>query len=278
MDALLAAAGATAAPPPPPLARRRRSTDDGGSGSDAAELDADAEAARVAAGAAVIAEVRAARKAAKVARARREAGLPPLSAASAPAPLPTAPAAAASYTSDDPSTVPLRTDTSRAYSWLLRAASSDHADAQVALGNLCMSAGDGAQGAGWYALAAQVTHHSLPGSMAGGGVAGSGDGSPLFPYRQPGADGATARRGGGGGGGGDDADTARHTVAVGADGKPRMVPAQTAGAVGGSRDEDAAAAAALLTTSAAPSARGSLPHTDALFNLGMLYWEGLPGA
>ena len=249
------------------------------------------EASRVAAGKAVIEEIKAHRRAAKAARARKHLGLPPSSSAAST----TAPQASRSFESDDPAKLPLKPDSARAYSWLLRAASADHADAQVALGNLClrMDPPDAQQGIAWYALAAQVSHHSLPGTIATAAAAAAaadgGDGSSSdvrggavhvhgqyagMPKRSP----SPSASGGGGGaftapdspiGKGDDGQL--HTVVRDADGSVRMVPTVSASA-------DVSGSGADLMSPAAPNARGALPHPDALYNLGMIYQEGIEGA
>lgn len=114
------------------------------------ETEAEAEA-RVVAAKGVIESIRKMRQANKIGkqlRRRAEAGLPSPPSAASPAP----------YEADDPAAVPLRSDTSRAHYWLLRAAEQDSADAQVALGNLYLHAeprGQVQQAIAWYELAAQ---------------------------------------------------------------------------------------------------------------------------
>jgi TPR repeat protein len=186
---------------------------------------------------AVIAEIRAMRKIAKENKVRRVQGLPPL-------PLkPSAAASAASTSSnvsassgeDDYSSIPLLTNKALAYKWYLAAASQDHADAQVALGNLMMADGDGKQAIWWYEVAAQVSHHSLPGTLS-----------------TPPAGGPLA---------------AAEAVVM-------AVPSSPSEGGGAAGNDDAERA---FLAPAAPNASGALPHPDALYNLGMAYWDGVLG-
>ena len=194
-----------------------------------------------AAAAGVIAEVRAFRKQARRDRAIREAGGIPSTGPGSRA-LPSTPAARllpdalprsplpAHAASDAAAvdSVPLRADWSRAYAWLFFAASRDHADAQVALGNLCMRAEPPqvAQAVAWYELAAGLAPTAGRATDSVGGGEGSSASSP--------------RRG-------------DESSATSSDGSSTSEPA----------------------TSSIVVPTG---HPDALYNLGMLYYEGVPGA
>lgn len=207
----------------------------------------------------VMAEIKAMRKVAKANKIRRVQGLPLLplrggepgdfASSDASASVDgssSAPASASAYASEDPTRVPLRSNVRRAHHWLMAAALQDHADAQVALGNLVMAhaqgagraagLGDARQAIGWYELAAQVSHHSLPTTMA----------------------------------------TATATASVEDDADAGDADDAAAAGAAASAVSEVEAEAALLQP-AAPNVSGAPPHPDALFNLGMIYHDGLPG-
>lgn len=211
---------------------------------------------------AVIAEIRAMRKVAKENKVRRVQGLPPLplkpeaaAAASSSSKDAYSVVAAAGHAEDDGyATVPLLTNTALAHRWLLAAASQDHADSQVALGNLMMATGEQKQAIWWYEVAAQVSHHSLPGTLstppAGGVLSASGVGDDALVAAAPPSSASPSS-------------ASSSAAAAGAS------PAAGIAAPGSSDD-------AALIVPAAPNASGALPHADALYNLGLAYWEGIP--
>jgi len=223
---------------------------------------------------AVIAEIRAMRKVAKQNKVRRVQGLPPLplpSASPGGAPAATdaaAPAAPAaeSFGAEDPARVPLATHRGRAVHWLMRAAAAEHADAQVLLGNIHMAAGEHRQGIAWYEVAAQVAHHSLPGTMAGAGAGASAEAGTMA-----------------GAGAGEGAAAVAATQATAAASAPAAAHTASGSTTGDAPDTgaDADAAAAASAQPAAPNAAGALPHPDALYNLGMnlgmVYHDGVAG-
>jgi TPR repeat protein len=71
------------------------------------------------------------------------------------------------FMNEDYNITPLSSNEKRAYYWLFKAARSDHADAQVALGNLCMRVEPSPrvqEAVQWYEVAAQVSSESHEGT------------------------------------------------------------------------------------------------------------------
>lgn len=111
----------------------------------------DERAALLQAGKAVTKEIRQYRKQAKVNKVRVAQGLTPLPINAINSPK--------IESAEDPSSAQCISDESLAEYWLKRAAEQDHANAQVALGNICLQSSDEAivaAGIEWYKLAAQA--------------------------------------------------------------------------------------------------------------------------
>ena len=172
-------------------------------------------------------------------------------------------------TVDDYGTIPLRRDTTRAAYWLLRAASADHAGAQVALGNMYMAAEprDVAQALEWYALAARVAHHSLP---------------PRDGRVAHGADESSAACCGGECRSASIGEATRGAVVgdCGSVGSPSRVASDASDApnpADGDDDlpKDSGSSAVDIVDASTPV--DSKAHPDALFNLALIYYDGIEG-
>lgn len=216
-----------------------------------AEEVAEKEKQRAEAAKNVMAEIRRFRKRAIANKVRRTQGLPLLDGNST--------ATVSSFFStkntdntakEDPMTLPLKTNEIRAEKYFLKAALLDYEDSQVALGNLCMRVSTEAnprvyEAIGWYELAAKV--------------------APSLTYAHT-----------------MNTQTKYKDSTVGTNTSLQSKPIYNFAETTVPSSSSSSSSGTEIFTSSNPSyneflQHDSLPHPDAVYNLGMIYWEGIEG-
>ena len=210
-----------------------------------AEQVAEKEKQRAEAAKRVMAEIRSFRKRAIANKVRRTQGLPPLDDNNTVTNI--LQSSSSNSISEDPRTLPLQTNENRAEKYFLKGALLDHEDCQVALGNLYMRTSTLSnpriyEAIGWYELAAKV--------------------SSAYTYANNSPDKSTTPI--------PSTNTSTDTTTI-----PPSMTLQSKQIYNFAENSN-------TFTSSNPSytdflQHHLLPHPDAVYNLGMIYWEGIEG-